>query len=158
MEKPPSAILLFWIVVVGILGAVTFFFEDPIAAYADKVLSAHKVYIHGDFPLEVTIADTEAKRLTGLGGRRMMSTREGMLFVFDQDKKWRIWSKGMNFGIDILWLDKDGFVMDMHEYVYPDSYPEVFEPNEPVRYILEVVAGFARANGIRVHDRIDLNF
>ena len=85
-----------------------------------------------------------------------MGANEGMLFVFSTSERWRIWMRDMLFGIDILWLGEDGTVLDMYEYVYPESYPFVFEPGEPARYILEVNAGFAGANGIRVGDTLEM--
>ncbi len=120
----------------------------------------HTIYINDDIKINVAIADTQSERTKGLGGVEFMGPGEGMLFVFDKNDKWRIWMKDMLFGIDIIWIDENGKIIDIREFVYPETYekliPDVFEPIEPARYVLEVVAGFAGANGIKVGDMVQL--
>jgi uncharacterized membrane protein (UPF0127 family) len=67
----------------------------------------------------------------------------GLLFVFDEPGLHGIWMKDMRFPIDILWLDDAFQVVDVRKNVAPDSYPTVFKPTKPARYVLEVTAGFA---------------
>lgn len=106
--------------------------------------------------IKVSIADTPDARARGLGGVKMLASGEGMLFVFDMDSKYQFWLKDMLFSIDILWLSSDGRVVDIRENVSPDTYPEVFTPNLPARYVLELPAGFARDNNVNVGDIVGL--
>jgi len=50
--------------------------------------------------------------------------------------------------LDIFWLDSKGQVVSMAHNVATSSYPDVFYPTAPARYVLETVAGFAVAHAI----------
>ncbi len=165
MQKPLTFIILFIFLILALIAAMNVSFDGSLLKIFKTDFDEHVIYAHGDVAIHVAIADTPLERQQGLGGRELMAAGQGMLFVFDESKRWRIWMKDMNFGIDILWLDKDGRVVDIREYVYPDTYNEddplqreVFEPQESARYILEVIAGFSGANGVRVGDIINLGW
>ena len=102
----------------------------------------------GGVSVAVDVADTESSREQGLSGRSDLPGGKGMLFVFDSDGLWGIWMKDMRFPIDIVWADVDGKVITVANNVAPETYPEVFSPSSPARYVLELLAGFAAAQGI----------
>ena len=106
--------------------------------------------------IKVSIANTPESRARGLGGAKSLAPNEGMLFIFDTDAKYQFWMKDMLLPIDILWLSFDGKVVDMQENVSPATYPRVFTPNLPARYVLELPAGFARDNNVRFGDIVRL--
>lgn len=63
---------------------------------------------------------------------------------------------GMRFSLDILWL-RDGRVVDGVTLEPPRQKPDgtmtdpaIYESSEPANQILEVQAGFARAQGIGI--------
>ena len=111
------------------------------------------IYID-NIPLTVTVADTVAERTQGLSGRPRLADNEGMFFVFEEADRYGFWMKDMNFPIDIIWLSDEGFVVDIDEAASPESYPTVFKPDVPARFVLEVHAGFAREHGIRQGSKI----
>lgn len=102
----------------------------------------------GAFELEKV--DTDAARQKGLSGRDSLPSNAAMLFIFDTDDHWGIWMKDMKFPIDIIWLDKDYTVVDIKENASPESYPDVFRPRVPARYVLEVNAGVVSNNAILI--------
>ena len=106
--------------------------------------------------LRVSVVATPETRAKGLGGRTGLASDEGMLFAFDTDAKYRFWMKDMLFPIDILWLSGTGEVVDMRKNVSPVTYPEVFTPIAPSRYVLELPAGFAEAYSVKVGDVVGL--
>ena len=77
---------------------------------------------------------------------------EGMWFVFDKPGLHAIWMKDMRFSIDVLWLDDTLRVIHIEERLSPDSYPEVFKPRAPARYVLEVPAGAIEQYSFRTGD------
>jgi len=161
MQKPLPYIVLFVFLTIAFIVASSMSSGDSFISRIKGDFDEYTIYAHNDVAIHIAIADTPIERQQGLGGRELMAAGQGMLFVFDESKKWRIWMKGMNFGIDIIWLDKRGRVVDIREYVYPYTYNEsdpldreVFEPKESARYILEVLVGFSGANSIRVGDMI----
>ena len=79
-----------------------------------------------------------------------------MLFKYDEPGIYGIWMKDMKFAIDVIWLDGGYRVIKIAENVRPDSFPKVFEPNQPALYVLEVNAGFAARNGIKAGDKVEL--
>jgi uncharacterized membrane protein (UPF0127 family) len=118
--------------------------ETPVLLFNEKV------------PLRVSIARTRAELEQGLGGRETLSETEGMLFVFPEVGYHRIWMSGMKFSIDIAWVDENGVIVDIKENVSPDTYPEVFEPKVPARYVIEARAYFLASYSIGIGDRVTL--
>lgn len=104
------------------------------------------------------VAGDEMEREKGLSGRKNLNGDFGMLFVFDEAKKYPFWMKDMNFPIDIIWINNKK-VVDITEHAYPETKESeslrVYTPEEPAKYVLEVNANFARENGIRVGDSVE---
>jgi uncharacterized protein len=104
----------------------------------------------GQTALSLEIADTEAERVQGLSGRESLPENTGLLFVYTEDSFPGIWMKDMRFPIDIAWLDKDFTLIDLEANVDPATYPRVFTPSQPARYVLETPAGFFEHNAISI--------
>ena len=79
-----------------------------------------------------------------------------MLFQFDADGQWGIWMKDMKFPIDILWADASGAIVYIVSDATPASYPTVFTPPLPARYVLELPAGYLAAHKLKVGDTLAL--
>lgn len=110
----------------------------------------------GPTAVVVDVADTEARREQGLSGRAGLAPGQGMLFTFDQEGTWGIWMKDMRFPIDILWANASGTVITLRAHISPDTYPQVFYPDAPARYVVELPAGYAASQGIAEGDKIVL--
>lgn len=104
--------------------------------------------------IKVDLANTLESRTKGLSGRQELKENEGMLFVFDHEGLYPFWMKGMNFPIDIIWINKDLKVVYIKKDVSPLSYPETYTSSENAKYILEVVAGFSEKNNLKVGDSV----
>ena len=120
----------------------------------DSTSSASSTVQVGGKTVRVTVADTPETRQKGLGGRNGLAPDEGMLFIFPQDGKYGFWMKDMKFPIDMLWLSGTRRVVYMAQNVSPDTYPEVFAPTRPARYVLELPAGYAKAYTVGVGDEV----
>ena len=107
--------------------------------------------------IKAEIARTSAQRAQGLSGRRALGTDEGMLFVFPQDTAPGFWMKEMNFAIDIVWLDSSGAIVEINKNLNPDSFPQLFYPPRPIRYVLELPAGLTDKLQLKTGDIIHLN-
>jgi uncharacterized protein len=74
-----------------------------------------------------------------------------MLFVYDRDDKWPIVMKGMNYPIDIVWLNKDKEVVYIVKKAPPESYPyETFIPKQDSRYVIELPSGTVDRKSIKI--------
>lgn len=102
----------------------------------------------GGVSLRLDYATTTASRELGLGNRMSVPDDYGMLFVFPKDGLYGFWMKDTLVPLDMFWLDAQGHVVFISENVATSSYPNVFYPTRPARYVLETAAGFARAHFI----------
>ncbi|TSC69667.1 MAG: hypothetical protein G01um101456_19 [Parcubacteria group bacterium Gr01-1014_56] len=109
-----------------------------------------------DTTIIVEVADTESSRERGLSGRRSLLRGNGMLFVFESGATAGIWMKDMQFPIDIIWINASSTVITIAHDVSPDTYPNIFYPSSPARYVLEVPAGFAKQIGVAEGTKIVL--
>ena len=98
--------------------------------------------------LKLELATTPAERELGLGGRKSIPDGYGMLFVFPKDDYYGFWMKDTLVPLDMFWLDAKGQVAYYLEDVQPSTYPDVFYPPVPARYVLETRAGFGKAHAI----------
>lgn len=117
---------------------------------------ARSVVKVGDVPIRVGVATTSEQRAHGLSGRESLEPLEGLLFVFDEVDYHGIWMKDMRFPIDVIWISEDMRVVGITEGLLPESYPEVFEPPEPVKYVLETARYYSESFDIEVGDTVEI--
>lgn len=113
--------------------------------------STTKIHI-GDAVVSATVADDQKERTKGLSGVRELGRGDGMLFVFDKSDYWGIWMKDMHIDLDIVWLNSGKKVVHIVKHVAPDTYPRVFKPEKPARYVLELPAGTVEDRRISIDD------
>lgn len=106
--------------------------------------SAYYRYADG---IRFEIATTTQEQEKGLSGRTVIDNNYGMLFVFPQDGRYGFWMKDMNVPIDIVWLSDNGTIVSIKDSLATSTYPNVFYPVVPVRYVLETRSGFAHKRG-----------
>ena len=100
------------------------------------------------------IVDNPQAREKGLGGRSSLCEDCGMLFVFEKRGEYPFWMKGMEFSIDIIWIDG-------REIVYiagsvPPESKEVIRPGVFADKVFEISAGQAEKLNLKKGDKIDL--
>lgn len=113
----------------------------------------------GSAVFKVEIADTEEKRIKGLGGRSGLEENGGMLFIFDSAGIRKFWMKGLNFPLDFIWIREDK-VVDVTENVpaptkgQKDLDLPVYQSKEAVDEVLEVNAGSVKKFNIKAGDPV----
>ena len=144
-------IILFGIAFV-LLGAGAFLiYGNPPPASPAAVIPQERAV---SAPSTIERVETPQAQELGLGGRTTIPDNYGMLFVFPTLEKYGFWMKDMKVAIDMLWIADDGTVVTLLENVSPATYPSVFYPDLPVKYVLETRAGYAHAYGITKGVRI----
>lgn len=99
--------------------------------------------LSGEKPaLHLEVAGTTEEHRQGLSGRESLPEDTGLLFVFNSSRRHGIWMKDMNFPIDIMWLDEKRCLLDYEAAASPDTFPQVFRPDEPAQFVLETNSGF----------------
>ena len=154
-EEPIKKFFVSVLVVVAVLSFIPF----PNISQKDITISQGQTekpipLFIGQVTVKALIADTGPLRQRGLGGRDGILSDEAMFFVFDNSALHGIWMKDMMFPIDIFWVDETMRVISIKEGVSPSSYPEVFTPISPAKYVLETGAGFAERNQVKIGDEI----
>jgi uncharacterized membrane protein (UPF0127 family) len=119
--------------------------EQVFAQTADRAVIAETA-------VTVEVLDTDAKRIKGLSGRSSIPQNHVLYFVFDEADYHGIWMKDMHFAIDIIWLNDYNEVITIRKNVSPETYPEVFYPAKPARFVLEAKAGFADRSNLKIGD------
>lgn len=100
--------------------------------------------------IRLELAVTDEDREIGLMFRDVVPAGTGMLFLFPQDGIWPFWMKNTMVGLDFIWLDAAGKVVEVRADVPPcraDPCPS-YAPTASSRAMLEMVAGSAAKHGI----------
>lgn len=179
--KDTKGLVILLLGTVVILGALTLFTKNPQGQSALKGILPQvnnsssptptsvpnlKEITIGSTTIMVNVANTEATRSKGLGGVMSMPEEQGMLFVFDKKNlsptEARFWMKGMQIPLDFIWIFNNK-VSEITPNVpapaanTPDKDLKIYSPDASIDYVLEVNAGFAVKNNIKVGDNVTLN-
>jgi len=106
--------------------------------------------------VRVRIAESHRQKYVGLSETESLAEDEGMLFPYDSEGSHTYVMRGMSFGIDIVYVDADGYVTRIHHAPEP---PEGVDGNScryPGRgqYVLEVTYNWTVRHGVDAGDRL----
>ncbi len=103
--------------------------------------------------IEAEVASNNAERATGLMNRPSMPMHRGMLFVFPEAGVQCFWMKNTLIPLSIAFLDDSGRIVQI-----ADMQPQSLDNHcsaKPVRYALEMNAGWFKSRGISAGARIN---
>jgi uncharacterized protein len=101
----------------------------------------------------VELAVTEEEREKGLMFRKQVPEGYGMLFDFKQEQMVTMWMKNTYVPLDMIFIKDDGRIARIAENTKVLS-EDIISSGQPVRAVLEVVAGTARKYGIAAGDKV----
>lgn len=99
--------------------------------------------------VQVEVAATGPARARGLMHRKTLPQNAGMWFDFGRTAPIAMWMKDTKIALDMLFVAADCTVVKVAEDRRPGSLAHV-RSGSPVRYVLEVNAGFAAREGIQL--------
>ena len=75
--------------------------------------------------------------------RDHLADDRGMLFVFDREQIWAFWMKNTLIPLDVVWLDAEGYIVDVAEGMQPcEATPcPLYHPENVSSFALEIAAG-----------------
>ncbi len=115
-----------------------------------KIISSNSTSIF----FNIDVADTPQKRAQGLSGKTSLDAQSGLLFILNAPEYAGIWMKDMLFPIDIIWIGENMKIVGIEKNATPESFPKIFTPTEKSLYVLEINAGSAQKNNIKVDDTV----
>lgn len=104
-----------------------------------------------DFVLEVAVS--RRHRAVGLMFRSTISDDSGMIFVFPTTGYPRIWMKNTPLSLDIIFVDRNGIVQDVHPRARPNS-EAIIASRALVAYAIELNGGASERLGINLGSRV----
>lgn len=106
----------------------------------------------------VEIANDQAEQSRGLMFRQSLEWNNGMFFVFKEQGSLSFWMKNTYIPLDMIFISRDLQIVDIKENVQPclEQNCPIYPSKEPAKYVLEVNAGFAQQNGIKIGDTLSL--
>lgn len=132
----------FSFIIVVILFVYLFFkkpkYQNPISLVAN------------DSKYNLEIADTIFEKSKGLSGRDFLCPNCGMIFIYHQEGIYPFWMKDTKIPLDIIWLDKNGRVVDIKTGKPHDLTP--LSNQTPAQYIIELNTN----SGFKIGDFVDI--
>ncbi len=96
----------------------------------------------------VEVAAKDKDRQRGLMYRTSMADDKGMLFVFETREEHSFWMHNTCIPLDMIFIDHDGLIVGIEENT-PTLSDDTFTAGCASKYVLEVNAGWSRANGVK---------
>ncbi len=101
-------------------------------------------------------AKSNENRAKGLMFVEKMPENEGMIFVFN-DSKVRTFHMGNTLiSLDMIFIGEDYKVKTIHSNTKTEQSYEKYSSTEPVMYVIEMNAGWAEKNGIKINDTLEI--
>ncbi len=103
--------------------------------------------------IDIEIIDNNIESETGMMYRNNIGHHQGMLFIFKECSERSFWMKNTEVALDIIFADSSKKI----NKIYSDATPlsEEFLPSlKPVKYTIEVKAGYCSGMGISEGDLI----
>jgi len=128
------------------------------ASQAAKERDARRAEVRfpNDHLVVAEIADTPERQQRGYMFRTEVRDGEGMVFLFAQPDFHPFWMKNTLVPLDIIWMDRENTVIHIEANTPPckeDPCPN-YGPMRKAAAVLEVRAGTAAAQGLKMGDRL----
>lgn len=103
--------------------------------------------------LDIEIADTDFDIQTGLMYRNSMAPKQGMLFIFEDERERFFYMKNTRIPLDIIYINSNQTIISFQKNAKP--FDEMSLPSGgPAKYVLEINVGLADKWGLKAGDSI----
>jgi uncharacterized membrane protein (UPF0127 family) len=89
----------------------------------------------------------------GLMFRKSLGDNEGMLFIFERERRASFWMANTLIPLTIAYLDREGTILELHDMKPLDITPVVSQ-SDRVAFALEMNRGWFKLNGVKVGEKI----
>ena len=101
----------------------------------------------------VEVADSARLKSIGLMYRSSLPAGQGMLLLNKKPQQLNIWMKNTFIPLDIIYIDRDGYIVKIVENAQPES-TTLMPSDGKVKAVLELNAGQVQQQDIVVGDRV----
>jgi uncharacterized membrane protein (UPF0127 family) len=101
----------------------------------------------------VELAQSPQQWTQGLMYRQSLAPDAGMLFLYQRERSISMWMKNTYIPLDMLFIDKNGVIVDIAERTVPHS-TAIVSPAVPASAVLEVNGGTVARLGLSRGDRV----
>jgi uncharacterized protein len=148
--------VIFLVLAVALLGAAC---NRQVPVPTQSQYSNGEIHLAGR-SVSYELADDPIEQQKGLSGRNSIEENQGMLFLFPTPDFPAFWMKGMNFPIDIAWI-RGNEIIDISTDIpiqpgVLDHELKTYSPRSPADWVLELKAGWASRNGLKIGDKVEI--
>jgi uncharacterized protein len=145
-------IFLIILILIIIYFAWQLIFNNPAPVTADITIK--------DKNYSLEIAKTIPQKTIGLMNRTNLCPNCGMIFVSPLEMPQVFWMKNTLIPLDIIFLDKNGLVLNIASAVpqpnTPDNQLDLYQSISPSKYVIELNSGDSSKLSLQAGDKIDL--
>jgi hypothetical protein len=105
---------------------------------------------------EIEIAKTISQKSKGLSNRQNLCSNCGMLFVFGFETKLPFWMKDTNIPLDMIWLDKNGKIVEIKNANETNNSQKIYQNQIPAQYVLELNINDSQKLNLKIGDIIQI--
>jgi uncharacterized membrane protein (UPF0127 family) len=99
------------------------------------------------------VARRPGEMAMGLMFRDSLGDNEGMLFVFERERRASFWMANTIIPLTVAYLDREGVILEFHDLKPLDMTP-VISKSDRVAFALEMNRGWFKLNRVNVGDRV----
>lgn len=121
------------------------------------VLGKNDLCIEEKACIQIERAVSGPELAQGLMFRKSLEENSGMLFVFSDAKTRSFWMKNTLIPLDMIWIGVDKKIVGITKNVQPCRTPacESYSSGKPVKFVLEVNAGFSEKHLLKPGDKAE---
>lgn len=110
--------------------------------------------------VDAEVADTTYQRFVGLSDHDELAANEGMLFVHAWEAERTYVMRGMDFDVDIVFVDADGGISTIHEARAPPPGESGLDRrySGDARWVIELPDGTAEAADLQAGDEVQVEY
>jgi uncharacterized membrane protein (UPF0127 family) len=117
------------------------------------------VFLSQNMTFSVEIASTKRQRNLGLMFRKNLAHNNGMLFIFEQEERQRVWMKDTLIPLDVIFISTQEKIVSIIKDLKPcmSHSCRIFISPEKAKYMLEIMAGTVQKKGIKIGQQLSLD-
>ncbi|WP_405380963.1 DUF192 domain-containing protein [Maribacter sp. LLG6340-A2] len=104
----------------------------------------------------IEFAETDYETQTGLMYRKGMEKKQGMLFIFPDERMHSFYMKNTEFPLDIIYIKENLKIASFQENAQPLNETGL-SSQVPIKYVLEINGGLAQELGLSIGDSISFS-